>query len=114
MYSDRKININYGFTDVITHLRIDKPTNPAKMSRDSHWSMGLLATMKDPDARVMEDETIVVIKDKYPKARFHYLVLPKKQIPSVASITKEDEGLLEHMESIGKKLADKQSDYEFM
>ena len=43
----------------------------------SHWSQGLLASMKDPNSIVSEDETTVIIKDKYPKSRHHYLVMPK-------------------------------------
>ena len=32
-----------------------------------HWSMGLLASMDDPELKVTEDGKVVIIKDKYPK-----------------------------------------------
>jgi hypothetical protein len=33
----------------------------------SHWAMGLLSSMKDPELFIKEDDTVVIIKDKYPK-----------------------------------------------
>merc|ERR1712029_436543 len=42
-----------------------------------HWSQGLVASMSDPDSVLFEDDELCVIKDKYPKARIHLLVLPK-------------------------------------
>lgn len=79
-----------------------------------HWSLGLLATMNDPESVVEEDDQIVVIKDKYPKARFHYLVLPKKDISGISKVTKEDLELLEHMENTGNKYAEQHEEYEFL
>ena len=32
-----------------------------------HWSMGLKASMEDPELRVDADDEIIIIKDKYPK-----------------------------------------------
>jgi hypothetical protein len=32
-----------------------------------HWSMGLSASMDDPNLKVQEDKLTVIIKDKYPK-----------------------------------------------
>ena len=78
-----------------------------------HWAQGLLESMKDPEAKVEEDQDIVVIKDKYPKARFHYLILPKKDIPSINQITRDDLDLLSHMESVANKYVEKHKEYEF-
>jgi len=33
------------------------------------WSQSLLKSLDDPNLKVMEDEKITVIKDKFPKAR---------------------------------------------
>jgi hypothetical protein len=33
----------------------------------SHWAMGLLMSMKDPELFIKEDDKVVIIKDKYPK-----------------------------------------------
>lgn len=32
-----------------------------------HWAMGLLMSMKDPELFIKEDDTVIIIKDKYPK-----------------------------------------------
>lgn len=39
----------------------------ATKKNSGFWALGLLSALKDPDLKVQEDDTIVVIKDKYPK-----------------------------------------------
>lgn len=43
----------------------------------NHWSNGLLQSMNDPNMVWYQDDKICIIKDKYPKAKYHFLVLPK-------------------------------------
>ncbi|XP_029459894.1 aprataxin [Rhinatrema bivittatum] len=74
-------------------------------SHTGHWSQGLKTSMQDPSMQVYKDERIVVIKDKYPKARYHWLVLPWESISSLKAIRKEHLELLQHMHVIGEKLA---------
>ncbi|OXB66111.1 hypothetical protein ASZ78_012454 [Callipepla squamata] len=69
-----------------------------------HWSQGLKSSMQDPKVQVYKDEKTVVIKDKYPKARYHWLVLPWDSISSLKSVTREHLGLLEHMHTVGQKM----------
>lgn len=52
-----------------------------------NWALALIETMKDPLYQVISSETAVVIKDKYPKARFHFLILPYEDIPSVFHVS---------------------------
>nr|XP_033331958.1 aprataxin [Megalopta genalis]XP_033331959.1 aprataxin [Megalopta genalis] len=79
-----------------------------------HWATGLLVSMEDPALKVKEDDKVVVIKDKYPKAQFHYLVLPKANIPSIWHVKKENENLLNHMADVGKDLTKQHKDFEFL
>ena len=51
--------------------------NEEKSSAASHWTQGLIASMKDPSLLLCEDDFTVIIKDKYPKAKHHYLIMPK-------------------------------------
>ncbi|RMC22439.1 hypothetical protein DUI87_00753 [Hirundo rustica rustica] len=53
---------------------------------------------------VYKDEKTVVIKDKYPKARYHWLILPWDPISSLKSVTRDHLELLEHMHAIGQKM----------
>eukprot|EP00075_Anas_platyrhynchos_P013344 XP_027302597.1 aprataxin isoform X1 [Anas platyrhynchos] len=71
-----------------------------------HWSQGLKSSMQDPKMQVYKDEKTVVIKDKYPKARYHWLILPWESIPSLKTVTREHLGLLEHMHAVGEKMID--------
>ena len=70
----------------------------------SHWSQGLLASMHNPDLVIHSDDCLVTIKDKYPKAKYHYLVLPKKKISSLHSLERQDLGLLQKMDKEASRI----------
>ena len=78
---------------------VSPPTsNPAPIiPHTNHWSQGLLAAMSDPSLQLFEDDRIVIINDRYPKARHHFLVLPREKIVDLASVTSSHIPLLEHM-----------------
>lgn len=80
----------------------------------NHWSLGLIDSMTDPTSIVIEDDTVVVIKDKYPKAKFHYLVLPKEDISTIWKIQKNHEDLLWHMDNVAEELTKKHLGYNFL
>ncbi|XP_034872384.1 aprataxin isoform X2 [Mirounga leonina] len=85
---------------------------PSKKGKDAstkkeslgHWSQGLKISMQDPKMQVYKDEQVVVIKDKYPKARHHWLVLPWASISSLKAVTREHLELLKHMHTVGEKM----------
>ncbi|RXM97210.1 Aprataxin [Acipenser ruthenus] len=60
--------------------------------------------MQDPKMQVFKDEKVVVIKDKYPRVRYHWLVLPWESISSLKAVKKEHLALLKHMHSVGEKI----------
>ncbi|KAF7687008.1 hypothetical protein HF521_015401 [Silurus meridionalis] len=74
-----------------------------------HWSQGLRVSMQDPSMQVYKDEKVVVIKDKYPKARYHWLVLPWDSISSLKALRSEHVELLRHMEQVGDRMVQQQS-----
>lgn len=51
------------------------------------WSQGLLHTIRDPNFLVISNDQIVVIKDKFPKAKYHFLVLPLDNIANIFSVS---------------------------
>lgn len=57
------------------------------MSTNS-WANGLIKTLKDPSNHIISSNLAVVISDKYPKAKHHYLVLPLEDIPSIFNVSK--------------------------
>lgn len=74
--------------------------------------MALLASMEDPEMVVQSDELCVSIKDAYPKARYHYLVLPRAGIASLRSLDRSHLDLLKHMLECGQKLVSEASSKE--
>jgi aprataxin len=65
------------------------------------WNLKLLETMRDPSSIVIKTEQLVAVKDKFPKAKHHYLVLPYANIESIFDLTKKDIDLLMEMELLG-------------
>ena len=63
-----------------------------------HWSNGLLQSMNDPNMVTFEDAEICIIKDKFPKAMQHFLVLPKKEkLVNLTKLTNLHIDLVHHM-----------------
>ncbi|KAM6304582.1 aprataxin isoform 2-T3 [Podargus strigoides] len=84
----------------------------SKKDHLGHWSQGLKSSMQDPKMQVYKDEKTVVIKDKYPKARYHWLVLPWDPISSLKAVTRDHLELLEHMHATGQKMIEQCPDRE--
>ncbi|XP_051558666.1 aprataxin isoform X2 [Myxocyprinus asiaticus] len=75
-----------------------------KSESASHWSQGLKVSMQDPQMQLYKDDRVVVIKDKYPKARYHWLVLPWESISSLKVLRSEHCDLLKHMQRVGERM----------
>ena len=54
---------------------------------------------------VFENERIIAIKDLYPVAPVHLLIMPKKEIPDIQSLKPEDYPLLGEIVQVAQKLA---------
>ncbi|CAH0381694.1 unnamed protein product [Bemisia tabaci] len=67
------------------------------------WSKGLLKEMKE--SSVYEDKEIAVIRDKFPKAKHHFLALPKADIKNLQGLNKSHVPLLQKLESKGLEVA---------
>lgn len=62
---------------------------------------------KIPSTTVYEDERCVAFKDISPKARVHFLICPRKHIPTIADLEEGDEKVVGHLVKIAKELAAK-------
>ena len=58
-----------------------------------------------PCEKVFENERILAIKDRYPAAPVHILIMPKKEIPSLQALQPEDFPLIAEIITIAQKLA---------
>lgn len=72
----------------------------------SYWNMNLVESMRNPDMIVHSDELTVTIRDAYPKAKYHFLVLPKADLPHLRSLDRSHVGLLQKMLENGKAVVD--------
>jgi histidine triad (HIT) family protein len=61
-----------------------------------------------PSQKVYEDEEIYAFKDINPAAPIHFLVIPKKHIPMLASVEVADTALMGKMMAIVPRLAQEQ------
>lgn len=59
-----------------------------------------------PSEIVYENDQIVVFKDINPKAPIHLLVVPKKHIESIQTLTEEDKELIGEIFLTAKKVAE--------
>ncbi len=58
-----------------------------------------------PADKIFENERILVIKDLFPKAPVHLLIMPKKEIADLQSLEKEDLPLVAEIISVVQRLA---------
>ncbi|MFI0435693.1 MAG: histidine triad nucleotide-binding protein [Parachlamydiaceae bacterium] len=60
---------------------------------------------KLPAEKVFENERILAVKDIHPVAPVHILIIPKKEIRDLQSVSSEDHPLLLEMLAVAQKLA---------
>ena len=58
-----------------------------------------------PSEKVFENDRILAIKDLYPNAPVHLLIMPKKEIPNLQSLAPEDLPLMAEIIQVAQKLA---------
>ncbi|MDO8461569.1 MAG: histidine triad nucleotide-binding protein [Deltaproteobacteria bacterium] len=64
-----------------------------------------IASKKIPVPLVHEDDQVVAIKDKFPQAPVHLLILPKKHLVNLNELSEKELSLVSHILSIAQKLA---------
>lgn len=80
----------------------------AVIDRSGNFRVALMQIVKDPSPGTVffEDESVLVVYDAYPKAKFHLLVLPKTHIEDLRALSRSHLQILEHMQSVARKIAD--------
>lgn len=71
-----------------------------KMVRE-HWSYQLVRELADKRLHLNSTSQSIAIRDLHPKARVHFLVLPRKEIDTLHELTIGDVELLEDMYQLG-------------
>lgn len=57
----------------------------SKMARA--WSDVSLLNLANPSDWILSNSNLVVVADKYPKAKYHYLVIPRQKISSIFEVS---------------------------
>ena len=57
-----------------------------------------------PSPRLYEDDKMIVIRDIQPKAKLHYLCIPKKHFPLLSQMGEEEAELVKHCFQVIPKL----------
>lgn len=65
-----------------------------------------IAARQSPAEIEYEDEEILAFKDIYPKAPIHLLIIPKRHIDSVATLSAQDVPLIGRCFLVAKRLGD--------
>lgn len=58
-----------------------------------------------PSEKVFENERIIAIKDIHPVAPIHFLIMPKKEIPTLQDLQESDLSLVGEIVVVAQKLA---------
>merc|ERR1712080_164769 len=82
------------------------PAKRSKPNNKGHWTRGLQQTLADKSNIIKETEHVCVIKDKFPKAKYHYLII-HQTIPDISSLRKEHVSLINHMVEVAKEVVSK-------
>lgn len=64
-----------------------------------------IAAGKTDNDFIYEDEKVVVFEDINPQAPVHFLIVPKKHIPDLNNLEKDDNQLIGHIYQVAKKIA---------
>lgn len=58
-----------------------------------------------PAEIIYEDDRVMAFKDTHPSAPVHYLLIPKKHIPTFLDLTEEEEGIVGHLQRVAGIIA---------
>ncbi len=76
------------------------------MTSDSNCIFCKIIAKKIPSKTVYEDNLVTAFEDVNPQAPVHMLVVPKKHIPEIHSMTEIDRELVGHLFFTAKKIAE--------
>lgn len=66
------------------------------------WAYGLIKAIEDTSKVIFRNEDLVVIRDLYPKARNHFLVIPEEpNFDNIFDLREENIKLVEEMHLLG-------------
>lgn len=85
----------------------------AAKQKTARFGLNLFQVTKDPEKIVRQSDLWVIIRDQFPKATFHWLILPKKSIPQWANLDRTHVPLLQSMQEAAEQLVSENKPHSF-
>ena len=82
-------------------------TRSRRQTPPTGWQDRLVYALSDPDQIFEQDELTVTLYDAFPKARYHYLVVPRDDIHSVKELSRDNLELLKHIHKVAEDLIER-------
>ncbi|KAH8406667.1 hypothetical protein KR222_002338 [Zaprionus bogoriensis] len=82
------------------------------MANDLFAKASLVRQVGDQKDLLIETDRAAVMKDTYPKAQYHFLVVSKEAIANVTALTQEHLPLLDHMMELANEIIERQQHLE--
>jgi histidine triad (HIT) family protein len=60
-----------------------------------------------PAEKIFENEKVFAFKDIYPQSKYHYLIIPKFHVDSLAHLNKENQSVVSDLFSAANEIAEK-------
>ena len=79
-------------------------TRPRPPQSPTGWQDGLIYALSDQNQIFEQDDLTVTLYDAFPKARYHYLVVPREDIHSVKELSRDNLELLKHIHKVAEDL----------
>eukprot|EP00055_Hartaetosiga_balthica_P014576 m.80652 g.80652 ORF g.80652 m.80652 type:complete len:538 (+) comp8628_c0_seq2:16-1629(+) len=106
--------------DIMLHASKEEAKAPPRSPKGSRWhennrmdwSSALVHIVEHPELHkqdiVFQNDKVIIINDKYPKARYHFLVMPREVIEDIYHLTPDHLNIIKDMQicamEFGKKI----------
>eukprot|EP00056_Hartaetosiga_gracilis_P007717 m.111517 g.111517 ORF g.111517 m.111517 type:complete len:497 (-) comp12764_c8_seq3:1600-3090(-) len=128
--ASKKAHLTTNAFDVMLHMSAEqaKAKTPPASPRGSrwtgnrmNWANALIDIVEHPERHTQEivhkDENVIIINDKYPKARYHFLVMPTVVIEDIYHLTPDHLHIIKELQisamKFGQKLMENKKDITF-
>lgn len=98
------VDVNESFQDDNIESVINSATDILSKEEGVHSWSGITAAMSDKSCFLETDGEVAVFRENSPKARFHYLIIPKENIKSLSELSVEHVPVVEHMYNTAKRV----------
>jgi aprataxin len=97
-----------GESIIVKRQKMTETSAAKKHQKPSHSKppsfLSLESVINDPKSQIFKDDICICIKDKYPKSKQHFLLIPINHFTQLSDLNKSHLNILEHMKGVAKDL----------